>query len=136
MPKSRLTLVFDEHFSHKQVGFVADESRGTHAARLIHVRQRGWSGKPDLEWMPQAIGEGFVIVTADRNERTREITVDGFLGMGARVFLLGSFWDHRRRWDQAKWLVARLDGLIETAMSMNSGNVLIIGADGQVRPAE
>ena len=136
MSEGGLTLVFDEQFSHKQIGFLAAESRGTHSVRLIHVRQRGWSSKPDAVWMPQAVGEGFVIVTADRNARTREITVEEFRRMGARVLLVGSFWDHRGRWAQAKWLVARLERLIGTATGMGAGDVLLVAADGKIRAAE
>lgn len=133
MPESRLTLVFDEHFSHKQIGFIADQSRGTHEARLIHVRQRGWSKTLDAVWMPEAIQEGFVIVTADRNERTRGITVREFQRRGARVFLLGAFWNHRSCWDQAKWLVGRADRLIGLAGAMDAGEVRLVAADGRSR---
>ena len=86
--------------------------------------------------MTQAVAEGFVIVTADRNERTREITVEEFRRMGARVLLFGSFWNHRGRWAQAKWLVARLERLIDTANGMSAGDVLIVGADGRARFVE
>ena len=119
MPEGGLTLVFDEHFSHYRSG----SWRPSRAA-------------PNVTWMPQAVGEEFVIVTADRNERTREITVEEFRRMGARVLLVGSFWDHRGRWAQAKWLVARLERLIGTATGMGAGDVLLVAADGKIRAAE
>jgi hypothetical protein len=85
MASGGVGLVFDENFSRRQVGFVDRESRlGT----IRHVRDLSWSGKPDRVWIPLAVSAGFVIVTGDRNDKTREYTVEDLKALGARVILV------------------------------------------------
>jgi hypothetical protein len=123
MASSGVKLVFDEHFSPHQVWFINHESR---VAQIVHTRKCDWSGKEDKEWMPHAIGSGFVIVSADRNEKTRGFTVADLKTMGARVILIGGFWAHLSRWEKAKWLVRWTDKIVKTAAEMSPGEVVLI----------
>ncbi len=93
---------------------------------MSHIRQRGWSGLPDAKWIPRATEAGFVIITGDRNERTRGYTVNDLKAMGARVILLGQFWDHMNRWQRAKWLVRNIERLVDLAKKMDPGTVYLI----------
>lgn len=81
-----------------------------------------------------ATNSGFVIITGDRNEITRGYTVGDLKGMGARVLLLGKFWDHLSRWERAKWLVQRIETLVATASQMPGGTVYLVSKSGRVRP--
>ena len=123
MATGGLKLVFDEQFSHRQVEFVARESR---LADLRHTRRMRWSGTPDKVWVPKAVQLGFVIVSADRNERTRGFTVADLKSMDARVILIGDFWNHWGRWDKAKWLVLRIEKIVEIAAGMTGGSAVLI----------
>jgi hypothetical protein len=123
MAVSRVKLVFDENFSHRHVSFVSHESS---LGEIVHTRQVGWSGKQDKVWIPLAIGAGFIIVTGDRNERTRGYTVEDLKTMGARVILVGPFWDHMNAWDRAKWLVASIEDIHVIATGMGASTVNFI----------
>jgi hypothetical protein len=118
-----LKLLFDENFSHKHVGFVANESRLCH---MQHIRKIGWSAQPDEFWIPKAVEQGFVIVTWDRNEKTRKYTVADLKRMNARVLLIGGFFDHLGRWEKAKWLVNGVEQIASLAGAMNPGSVHLV----------
>jgi hypothetical protein len=127
----RLKIVFDEHFSHHQVEFVCRESR---LGEIQHTRRMKWSGRPDTEWMPMAIKAGFVIVSGDRNERTRGYTIADLKQMGAIVILLGGWWDHTDRWARAKWLVSRFEHLARLAQELPAGSAVLVNRFGKAKP--
>lgn len=127
MAAGGLKLLFDENISHRHVEFLASESRLTH---FQHMRRIGWSGKKDIEWMPLAVHQGFTIVTWDRNDRTREYTVADLKAMGARVMLIGEFFDHMTGWEKAKWLVTRIERMVKFAESMGDGTVCLVDRFG------
>jgi hypothetical protein len=131
MAASSLKLLFDENFSHKQVGFVANESR---LAPMQHMRKIGWSGRPDPEWIPLAVQQGFVIISGDRNDKTRGYTVADLKAMHARVLLVGEFFDHMSGWDKAKWLVAQVERLVDLAGKLPKGAVTLVSKVGTATP--
>lgn len=92
---------------------------------MAHIRQRGWSGLPDAQWIQKATLGGFVIITGDRNERTRGYTVADLKERDARVILLGRFWDHLSRWERAKWLVRHIEQIGELVKSNPSRSDLL-----------
>lgn len=124
-------LLFDENVSHRQVEFVAKESR---LGQMQHIRALNWSGKPDHEWIPLAVRQSFVIVTGDRNEKTRGYTVADQKTMNAQVLLFASFWDHLGRWEKAKWLVKRIEAIIVHADNLQSGSVALIDRYARAQP--
>jgi hypothetical protein len=126
-----LTLLFDEHFSHKHVAFVNDESK---LALMHHTRSVGWSGRADSFWIPLAVRSRFVIVSADRNEKTRGYTVTDLKSMNARLPMVSEFWDHMRVWEKAKWLVASIEDIVAKASIMADGTVELLYKDGSTRP--
>ncbi|GIV10278.1 MAG: hypothetical protein KatS3mg019_2369 [Fimbriimonadales bacterium] len=100
---------------------------------MAHIRQRGWSGLPDKQWIPKATQQGFVIVTGDRNEATRGYTTADLKQMGARVILLGKFWDHLSRWERAKWLVNNIEAIVNLTNGMPHGTVYLVNKRGKHR---
>jgi hypothetical protein len=123
MAARSLTVLFDENFSHHHVAFVAKESG---LAGFQHIRKMGWSGQKDEDWIPQAVGLAWVIVTGDRNEKTRGYTVADLREMKAMVLMCGRFWDNINGWERAKWLVARIERIVQIAENMIPGNVLLL----------
>lgn len=130
MASQRVKLLFDENISRRLVEFVNREST---LAEMAHLSQRGWGGLPDRQWIAQASRSGFVIITGDRNEKTRGYTVNDLKQMGARVMLLGQFWDHLNGWERAKWLVQRIETLVATAAGMSSGSVYLVYKSGRYK---
>jgi hypothetical protein len=100
---------------------------------MAHINQRGWSGLPDRDWIAQATQNDFVIITGDRNERTRGYTVEALKAIGARVILLGRFWDHLNRWERAKWLIGHIEQLVALAEGMPKGSVYLVHKSGRHR---
>ncbi len=99
-----MTILFDENISHHLVEFLHHAGA---PGSVQHVRKLKWNGKPDIEWMTLAVNAGFGIISADRNDRTRGLAAEDLKKLGARVLLLGGFWDDLRIWEKAKWLVAK-----------------------------
>lgn len=67
-----------------------------------------------------------MIVTGDRNERTRGYTTADLKRLGARVILLGQFWDRLSRWERTKCLVLHIEKLAAAVNGMQSGQVCLI----------
>lgn len=130
MASERVKLLFDENISRRLVEFVNRESG---LAEMARINQRGWSGLPDRDWIAKATEGGFVIITGDRNERTRGYTVEALKVIKARVILLGQFWDHLNRWERAKWLVSHIERLVSLAQEMPAGSVYLVNKSGRYR---
>jgi|SRR5579862_243977 len=119
-----MTIVFDENVSHHLVELLAKcGAPGT----LQHTRKLGWNGMDDLKWMPLAIKAGFPIVSADRNDLTRGLSAGDLKQLGARVMLLGPFWDRLGIWEKTKWLVAKWDRLQAAVTTQPAGSCLVVG---------
>ncbi len=123
MATGSVKILFDENFSQNHVIFIRDESN---LAEIHHMRTIGWGGMPDPYWIPLAAGNGFVVVTWDRNARTRGYTVADLKTLQARFILLGSFFDHMKCWAKAQWLVRYADKIVALAAGMDAGSVVII----------
>lgn len=123
MATGRVKLVFDENFSHHQVGFVHSESG---LGEIQHTRRMTWSGMHDVDWIPLAIEGGFIIVTGDRNDKTRGYTIHDLKTMGARIVLVGAFWANWGRWDKAKWLVGSIDKIVRVASELSDGEAKLL----------
>lgn len=89
---------------------------------------------PDKDWIPLAVQQGFVLVSGDRNATTRRFTVSDLKQMEARVLLFGSFWDHLGGWERAKWLVSRIEGIVDDAASLSAGGVSLVPRFGKATP--
>jgi predicted nuclease of predicted toxin-antitoxin system len=123
-----MTIVFDEHFSHHLTEFL---HKAGAPGDIQHVRKLKWNGMPDEEWMRLAIGAGFTILSADRNEATRGLRVGDFKTLGARVVLLSSFWDHLGVWEKSKWLVKHWDALSDLCASLEAGSCVLVDKRGK-----
>ena len=130
MASERVKLLFDANISQRLVEFVNRESG---LAAMAHINQRGWSRLPDRAWIAKATEGDFVIITGDRNEQTRGYTVEALKAIGARVILLGRFWDHLNRWERAKWLVNQIERLVALAAEMPTGSVYLVYKSGRCR---
>lgn len=118
-----MRIVFDENISHRLVDLLAKCGA---PGKFAHTRTHGWNGLPDLEWMTHAIRADFIIVTADRNDRTRELAAEDFKAMQARVLLLGPFWDHLSIWEKTKWFVAGWDRLHARLSQLPEGSCVLV----------
>ncbi|MDX2064630.1 MAG: DUF5615 family PIN-like protein [Fimbriimonadaceae bacterium] len=123
-------LLFDENISPVLVDFLAKCGAPT---KLQHLRKLGWSGKPDADWIPRAIENGWVIVTADRNDATRGFAVAQLKALGVRMVWLGPFWDHLGRWEKAKWLVNHVEPIADATMLAEASTVLLFNQIGPPR---
>lgn len=83
-----MKVIFDENISSQLITLLAKNGA---PGGFQHVRHSGWSATPDIEWMPIAIQNRWVIFTADRNDQTRGFTVLDAKRSNARMIFLGPF---------------------------------------------
>jgi hypothetical protein len=98
------------------------------------VSSQKLSGLPDIEWIPVAAQKEWVIVTADRNARTRGLSHDDLAAIGARMIYFAEFFDHMRSWERAKFLVRTMDSLVHRAARLARGHALVMVKSGAMRP--
>lgn len=122
-----MTLVFDENISSRLVELLAKCG----APREIqHLRKLGWQGRADHDWIPQAIGMDWIIVTADRNEVTRRLSSKAIKDAKGRIIFLGQFWNSLETWEMTKWLVANYDRIYGEASVMKGGDAVLFNQTG------
>ena len=118
-----MKLLFDEMVSHHVVKFLGAQSR---LGEMKHVRDMNLAGEPDHEWIPIISERGFILISSDRNDATRGLTVQDMKVIGARAILIGSHFDHMTGWQRAKWLVNSIESMVLLAASMPSGSVVLL----------
>jgi len=79
-----------------------------------------------------AIEDGSIIVTCDRNERTRGVRVEDFQSLRGSAFFIGSFFTDLGIWEQVKWLVRHWDTFCEKALELAPGDCVMVFADGRM----
>jgi hypothetical protein len=124
-----MKYLFDEHFSKSLIELMR---KCDAPGELIHVIPSGFSGLPDDKLISTATESGFIIVTGDRNERTRNLSVEDLKALGARVILIGGFWNHLKNWDAAKWLIARWDRMYEQSREWPAGTCGLAAKNGDI----
>lgn len=129
MPSGGVTIVFDENISHKMVQVVSSCS----ICRVTSTKNQGWNAAEDDVWMPRAAQMRMVVLTCDRNERSRETKVADFREMGARVIFLGAFFASLDRWGRIKWLVRNWERIAGKAAEMPEGTCSLIGNSGRIK---
>ncbi len=88
----------------------------------------------DLDLFPALKGSGFVFVTCDDRQKTREGEARALKDSGLTALWLGPFWDKKQFWDQAKWIINRwptIDGYIK---GVAPGTCSEVKENGRSRP--
>lgn len=129
MPPGGLKFILDEHVSPK----LASLLRTADLAEVTTVKDRGWNGTPDKDWIPRAVAGGSIIVTGDRNEKTREVRVEDFAAMNANVFFLGGFFGELGIWEQIKWFVANWEAICKKAAELRPGECVVVFKNGKMK---
>jgi hypothetical protein len=61
----------------------------------------------DVELFQALKGSGFVFVTCDDRQKTREGEAKALRESGLTALWLGRFWSKKTFWDQARWIINR-----------------------------
>lgn len=70
---------------------------------------------PDAVFLPQLRHEGFVYVTTDRHQKSREREARAIKEANITALWFGPFWSRMGFWDQAAWIITRwpkIDGYV------------------------
>lgn len=70
----------------------------------------------DVDLFPALKGSGFVFVTSDDRQKTREGEAKALRESGLTALWLGPFWSKKQFWDQARWIINRwpvIDGYVK-----------------------
>jgi hypothetical protein len=63
----------------------------------------------DVELFRELSGSGYVFVTCDDRQKTREGEAKALQAAGLTALWFGRFWSKKQFWDQAKWIITRAD---------------------------
>lgn len=113
--------------------FLFDENISPAMKRILHALGDKWikslreydgQGRPDEEWLPKAIQQGFVCLTCDRKMLIQHSTALIFSQANARVIFIGNHFANGKIWDQAIWLLKYWRKLRQRAELMQPGDLL------------
>jgi hypothetical protein len=88
----------------------------------------------DYDFLPRLREKGFVYVTADDRQKTREREARAIREAGITALWLGPFWDRLDFWGQAKWIINRwqmVDGYVQ---GVATGTCAEVKQNGKSRP--
>ena len=86
----------------------------------------------DTDWMPVAVGRGYVVITCDRNIQKRQAEREVYRRMKLRgVFLAPAFSKMRVR-EIAKWLLWRWDDIERTMEGARPGESYLLRLRGKL----
>jgi hypothetical protein len=83
---------------------------------VVALRDKFPHGIGDVELFQELKGTGFVFVTCDDRQKTREGEAKAIRDSGLTALWLGPFWSKKLFWDQAKWVINRwpvIDGYVK-----------------------
>lgn len=117
-----MRFVLDDHIAREVARFL-DYIYGAEDVSFIHVLDLGdaYTRAAD-QWMISACGPEDIVVTADRDQRTR-VSDREIARAGGRMISLGGWFDDLRVRPRALWFVNNADALIAHGRAMQPGMV-------------
>jgi hypothetical protein len=88
----------------------------------------------DVTMFRELKGSGFVFVTCDDRQKTREGEAQALHEAGLTALWFGPFWSKKQFWDQARWIINRwpiIDGYVK---GVTPGTCAEVKENGRSRP--
>jgi len=101
---------------------------------VVALRERYAEDIDDVELFQALAGSGYVFVTTDDRQKTRECEAAAIRDSGLTALWLGPFWAKKTFWDQAKWIIYRwpiIDGYVK---GVAQGTCAEVKENGKSRP--
>ena len=77
---------------------------------------------------------GFVFVTSDNRQKTREGEASSLRASGLTALFLGQFWSKKSFWEQAKWIINRWQTIDGYVRGVSPGTCADVKENGKSRP--
>jgi hypothetical protein len=88
----------------------------------------------DVDLFGKLRGSGFVFITGDRKQRSRQREAAAIKEAGITSLWLGPFWSKKTFMEQAKWIINRWERIDQFAQSVVVGTCAEITEQGKARP--
>ena len=101
---------------------------------VVALRDKFAPDIDDIELFQELSGSGFVFVTRDDRQKTREGEAKALRESGLTALWLGPFFAKKGFWDQAKWIINRwptIDGYVK---GVAPGTCSEVKENGKSRP--
>lgn len=99
----------------------------------IHLRERFPADAQDEDWLDEAQGQGWVVITADRRMRTNPATQLVFAQCKVTAVFLTKTILSRNLWDQTLWFLRRWDDIVKAVRKSKPGTCLKAAVAGAIR---
>jgi len=101
---------------------------------VVALRDKYPADIEDIELFQALSGSGYVFVTCDDRQKTREGEAKALRESGLTALWFGPFWSKKLFWDQAKWVITRwpvIDGYVK---GVAPGTCAEVKENGRSRP--
>jgi hypothetical protein len=88
----------------------------------------------DVELFKALAGSGYVFITCDDRQKTREAEAKALRSSGLTALWLGPFWNKKSFWDQARWIINRWETIDGYVRGVAPGTCAEVSERGKSRP--
>jgi hypothetical protein len=121
---------FDNCISHKFAHMLA----ALEEFEVVALRDKYRADIDDVELFKALGGSGYVFITCDARQKTREGEAKALRDSGLTALWLGPFWSKKVFWDQAKWIITRWPIIHGYIKGVSPGTCAEVSEKGRSRP--
>lgn len=88
----------------------------------------------DITRFSRLKGSGYVFVTCDGRQTTREQEAQGLKEAGLTAIWFGPFWSKKGFWDQARWIINRWEKIDGYVKGVSTGTCSEVKENGKSHP--
>lgn len=100
----------------------------------VALREKERANIDDVALLRELKESGYVFITADKSQKSREYEARALIQSGVSALFLGAFWSKKTFWDQAVWLISKWKRIEAFAGSVEVGTCADVKENGRARP--
>jgi predicted nuclease of predicted toxin-antitoxin system len=124
-----VTFFLDNHVSHRLAQMLREQG-----VDAIHLRQNFPRGAEDIEWIQEAGRQGWIVITADLNTRSRKEERLALKKERVIGFFLAEGFTNKHRHVQWRWLSAQWQKIEQQAATAKPGECFQVPEKGNLKP--
>ena len=124
-----MTYFFDNNISRKIVGILKLLD-----VDALHLQEVFPENAQDVDWLPRARQEGWIVVTVDHAIRRRTSEYEAMRRSKVTVLFLQKSFLKRTKWPQAQWLVTNWPKIEAQAQELRAGTIVEVNDNGKLIP--
>ena len=101
---------------------------------VVALRDKFSQDIGDVELFHALAGTGYVFVTCDDRQKSRQCEARALQEAGLTALWLGPFWSKLMFWDQAKWIITRWPVIHGYVQGVAPGTCAEVKQNGKSRP--